>query len=176
MSRFIQIVEIRNRNTSTVLKVTTETKTVTVTDDHGFWLDENKQIKSVELVPNESEIYVAVEGGIQKEKVLDVETIYKDTDVYTFVVPGYQNYISDGVLSHNPTTTTYTWVQKTRSIQTGTNVTHTGGNETVTMTISQTTNVKFSTGSGELKNSTTHSVSAHLNVKITIGSGSLEIH
>ena len=137
------IKEIRNRNTSTVLKVTTETKTVTVTDDHGFWLDENKQIKSVELVPNESEIYVAVEGGIQKEKVLDVETIYKDTDVYTFVVPGYQNYISDGVLSHNPITTSYAWVQKTRAAQTGTNVTHTGASETVTMTISETTDVKF---------------------------------
>jgi len=137
------IKEIRNRTTSTILKVTTETKTITVTDDHGFWLDENKEIKSVELVPNETEIYVAVEGGIKKEKVLDVETIYNETDVYTFVVPGYQNYISDGILSHNPSITTYTWVQKTRAAQGGVNVAHTGGAETVLMTISETTDVKF---------------------------------
>ena len=141
------IEEVRTRKEKIYLKVETTTKTIKVSDNHGFWDDNNEKLIATDLIAGESQIYVKDGDGIKRELVTKVTPVYEDVDVYTFVIPGYQNYISNDIISHNPTTTVYTWVQQTASaISTTSNAaaTHTGtANETFVLNISQATPFKF---------------------------------
>ena len=78
---------------------------IKVSDSHGFWLNDNNQIKATELVAGESMINIKDGNGIKLVLVDIVEIIESDEFVYTFEVPGVHNYISDNIISHN----TGTW-------------------------------------------------------------------
>ena len=104
------------------IDVTTETKKIKVSLSHGFWLDDNVSKNVTTLIPGEDEIYTVVGSELKKEKVLAWELIDEPVDVYTFKVPKYNNYISNGILSHNPITgTSYAWVATNQSASSGTN-------------------------------------------------------
>lgn len=86
--------------------VTAGGHTVNVSDTHGFWQEGGFQIYALDLIENESEIYVKSSTGIVKAVVSSVEEIScADSDppvyVYTVSVPKYQNYVSNQLLSHN---------------------------------------------------------------------------
>jgi hypothetical protein len=75
---------------------------VKVSESHGFWLDNNEEIKVNDLIPNQSEIYINDGNTIIKKIVDNVEIIYEDVEVFTLHINETNNYISNGILSHNP--------------------------------------------------------------------------
>ena len=102
-----EIAKIKKRKVDKVYKVSAGGKTIRVSDSHGFWLNDNKQIKTVELVAGESMINIKDGNGIKLVLVDSVEIIKTDEWVYTFSVPGVHNYVSDDIISHNDGTWTY---------------------------------------------------------------------
>ena len=69
-----------------------------------------KEIKVTSLVAQESKIYIVQNESIILETVEEVELIREEIEVFTFKVPKYNNYISNNILSHNPTYgTNYAW-------------------------------------------------------------------
>ena len=98
-----KIKSINKRIVNEIYKVTLDNGTVIqVSDTHGFWLDNNEQIFVNKLVEGQSKIYVKDGNDIKLDFVKKVEIIQTDKEVFTFRIPKFENYISDGVISHNP--------------------------------------------------------------------------
>ena len=95
------IEKIQKRKVSTIYKVSAGGNTVKVSDSHGFWLNDNTQIKSTDLVAGKSMINIKDGNDIKYVLVDYIEIIETDEYVYTFEVPGVHNYISDNIISHN---------------------------------------------------------------------------
>jgi hypothetical protein len=100
---------IKTRTTTEIYKVTVGDKVIEVSDSHGFWLDNNEEIKTTELVEGESKIYV-IDGDSISLQLVDKIELLDGADVYTFSVAGVYNYISNDILSHNTITSGWTFV------------------------------------------------------------------
>lgn len=96
-----EIQNIQKRKVDKIYKVSAGGKTIRVSDSHGFWLNDNEQIKATQLVAGESMINIKDGNGIKLVLVDSIEIIETDEWVYTFGVPGVHNYISDDIISHN---------------------------------------------------------------------------
>ena len=105
---------IKRRTTTEIYKVTVGDKVIEVSDSHGFWLDNNEEIKTTELVEGESKIYVMDGDSIYLQLVDKIELL-DGADVYTFSVAGVYNYISNDILSHNTITSGWTFVGTTQT-------------------------------------------------------------
>jgi hypothetical protein len=103
---------IKTRTTTEIYKVTVGDKVIEVSDSHGFWLDNNEEIKTTELVEGESKIYV-MDGDSISLQLVDKIELLDGADVYTFSVAGVYNYISNDILSHNTITSGWTFVGTT---------------------------------------------------------------
>ena len=113
---------------------------VKTSDSHGFWLDNNEEIKTTDLIPGESEVYITTPQGIEKDLVESVEHIQEPVQVYTLEVPVYNNYISNGILSHNPVV----WNSATYSgTSASTTQAYAATNQQRTLTLSSAIPVKF---------------------------------
>lgn len=84
-----------------------EDRIVEVTHNHCFWYDGGVEVSALELNENDF-IYCKSENTIVKNKILKVEDIADTTEVFTFTIPTYQNYITNGLLSHNAVGDYYT--------------------------------------------------------------------
>jgi len=102
-----KVERVKKRKVDKVYKVVIGDKEVKVSDTHGFWLDNNEQVTTLDIIPNETKVYVVDGDTIKLQTVDSVEEIETDEWVYTFEVPGVHNYISNNILSHNPATWTY---------------------------------------------------------------------
>ena len=133
--------KVKKRKVDKVYKVVVGDKEVRVSDTHGFWLDNNEEVTAVDIIPNETKVYIVDGDTIKLQTVDSVEEIETDEWVYTFEVPGVHNYISNDILSHNPAT----WIYTSATTVSG----YTGSasalsNQTKTITISQSaTNAAF---------------------------------
>ena len=105
---------IKTRTTTEIYKVTVGDKVIEVSDSHGFWLDNNEEIKTTELVEGESKIYV-IDGDSISLQLVDKIELLDGADVYTFSVAGVYNYISNDILSHNTITSGWTFVGTTQN-------------------------------------------------------------
>ena len=119
-----QIAAKRERWVHEIYVVKTKERTIKVSDTHGFYLDNNVEIKVQDLVAGESEIYIYTdEGTLVKSLVLQVEHIkLTGTDTFhvlSFSTPPYLNYISDDILSHNYVT--YPWEYQAPTVYSATN-------------------------------------------------------
>ena len=104
---------IKRRTTTEIYKLTVGDKVIEVSDSHGFWLDNNEEIKTTELVEGESKIYVKDGDSISLQLVDKIELL-DGADVYTFSVAGVYNYISNDILSHNTVTSGWNYVGTTQ--------------------------------------------------------------
>ena len=111
---------IKRRTTTEIYKLTIGDKVIEVSDSHGFWLDNNEEIKTTELVEGESKVYVKDGDSISLQLVNKIELL-EGADVYTFSVAGVYNYISNDILSHNVITTGWTFVSTTQNGAQGNN-------------------------------------------------------
>ena len=111
---------IKRRTTTEIYKLTIGDKVIEVSDSHGFWLDNNEEIKTTELVEGESKVYVKDGDSISLQLVNKIELL-EGADVYTFSVAGVYNYISNDILSHNVVTTGWTFVGTTQNGNPGVN-------------------------------------------------------
>ena len=93
---------ILKRTINKIYVVTIGDLVLKVSESHGFWLDNNEEIKVNDLIPNQTEIYVIDGDTIIKKIVDNVEIIYENVDVFTLHIDETNNYISNGILSHNP--------------------------------------------------------------------------
>jgi len=91
---------VKTRTTNEIYKITVGDKVIEVSDSHGFWKDNNKEIPAKELIEGESKIYVK-DGDTISLQLVDKVEILEGDKVYTFSVPGVHNYISNDILSHN---------------------------------------------------------------------------
>ena len=104
------ISKIVNKSKDKYYVVKTDSAEVKVSDDHGFWMDGNQEIKVYSLIPGDSKIYIVDGGELIYETVNEVEVVDEEIEVFTFKIPTYNNYISNRVLSHNPFGgTTFSW-------------------------------------------------------------------
>jgi hypothetical protein len=103
INKFISnpVTEISSRIVDIIYKVKAGEYEVKVSDSHEFWLDNNDKILVGDLIVGQTEIYIKTENSIKKVLVESVETINHNVDVYTLSVAGTNNYISDGIISHN---------------------------------------------------------------------------
>jgi hypothetical protein len=136
-----KVENVRSKTIDKVFKVSAGGNEVKVSDSHGFWLDGNEQIKAKDLIPGVSKINIRDGNTIKLVIVDDVEIIEGDEMVYTFFVPGANNYISNGIISHNIGMTT--WEEVPESINAGGYSGISGYNQTINMYISQATPVQF---------------------------------
>ena len=96
--------------------VRTDSAEVKVSDNHGFWMDGNQEIKVYSLIPGDSKIYIVDGEELLHETVNEVEVVDEEIEVFTFKIPTYNNYISNRVLSHNPFgNTTFSWATVSNS-------------------------------------------------------------
>jgi hypothetical protein len=102
-----EITQIKKRKVDKIYKVSAGDKTIKVSDSHGFWLNDNQQIKTTDLISGESMINIKDGNDIKLVLVDSVEIIETDEWVYTFGVPGVHNYISNDIISHNSGTWEY---------------------------------------------------------------------
>jgi hypothetical protein len=94
------ISNIHSRKVENIYRVQIGNTTLDVSDTHGFWLD-GGEIKVQDIVVGETKIYVK-DGDSKKLEIVDsVTLINKEVNVYTFSVPKFVNYISNGIISHN---------------------------------------------------------------------------
>ena len=135
-----EIQQIKKRKVNTIYKVSAGGNVVKVSDSHGFWLNDNEQIKATELVAGESMINIKDGNGIKLVLVDGVEIIETNEYVYTFEVPGVHNYISDNIISHNEST----WNYVASNISPGFQYLKTGASGvTISMNITSSVEVKF---------------------------------
>jgi len=98
-----KIKSIHKRIVNEIYKVTLSNGLIVeVSDTHGFWLDNNEQIFATELVEGQSKIYIKDNNDISLQLVAKVELIETEEEVFTFRIPKYENYVSNGIVSHNP--------------------------------------------------------------------------
>ena len=96
-----KVSSVKSRIVDKIYKISAGGKTIKVSDSHGFWLNDNNQIKATELVEGISEINIKDGNTIKVVKVDSVQIIHELTTVYTIEVPGVHNYISNDIISHN---------------------------------------------------------------------------
>jgi hypothetical protein len=96
-----KVSSVKSRIVDKIYKISAGGKTIKVSDSHGFWLNDNNQIKAAELVEGISEINIKDGNTIKVVKVDSVQIIHELTTVYTIEVPGVHNYISNDIISHN---------------------------------------------------------------------------
>ena len=136
-----KVENVRSRTIDKVFKVSAGGNEVKVSDSHGFWLYGNEQIKAKDLIPGVSKINIRDGNTIKLVIVDDVEIIEGDEMVYTFSVPDVNNYISNGIISHNSALTN--WVEVYDSINYGGVSGMSGYTQTINMYISEATPVQF---------------------------------
>ena len=139
-----KVENIRSRTIDKVFKVSAGGNEIKVSDSHGFWLDGNEQIKVKDLIPGVSKINIR-DGDTIKLVIVDyVEIIEGDEMVYTFSVPGANNYISNGIISHNEAMVGIsTWIEIPENISPGFAVGYYGSTEIINMNITSTSPVRF---------------------------------
>ena len=102
--------KISKRDVSNVYEVKVDNKVIQVSDSHGFWLfgdDTNSaKVLASDLYKHQnneelSRVWVKDGDTIKKCNITYIKNIKKDTEVITFSVPGYVNYISNDIISHN---------------------------------------------------------------------------
>ena len=93
--------KIKTRIVDKIYEISAGGNTIKVSDSHGFWLDDNKQIKATELVEGVSQINIKDGNTIKLVIVDSVKIIETNELVYTLEVPGVHNYVSNNILSHN---------------------------------------------------------------------------
>jgi hypothetical protein len=135
-----EITNIKKRKVNKVYKVSAGSKTIRVSDSHGFWLNNNEQIKATQLIAGESMINIKDGNGIKLVLVDSVEIIETNEWVYTFEVPGVHNYVSDDIISHNEATWNYVATNTISSYQN--NVSSQSG-VTRSINITSTGNIRF---------------------------------
>jgi len=140
------ISKVVSTNVNHYYRVKTNSTEVKVSDTHGFWIDGNKEIKVTSLVAQESKIYIVQNESIVLETVEEVELIREEIEVFTFKVPKYNNYISNNILSHNPTYgTNYAWEAVTALAKNGI-TSYSGlsaGSKTININVSQAVDFKL---------------------------------
>jgi hypothetical protein len=134
-----KIENIKSRTVNKIFKVSAGGKEVKVSETHGFWLDGNAEIKVGDLIPGESKINIKDGNTIQLVIVDNVEIIESVQTVYTFVVPVANNYISNGIISHNPSY----WVLTPSNTIAATSYPFNGGVTTTNIFISSTGLIRF---------------------------------
>ena len=134
---------ISNRRVDIVYKVSVGGLSVTVSDTHGFWLDSANEIKVTDIIEGETKIYIRDGNVLRFETVSSVELINDTYDVFTFSVPPLVNYVSNGIISHNPPQ--FSWVQT--DFVNASNATDT----TVSATTSVNTNITVTASSTEAR-------------------------
>ena len=134
-----KIENIKSRTVNKIFKVSAGGKEVKVSETHGFWLDGNAEIKVGDLIPGESKINIKDGNTIQLVIVDNVEIIESVQTVYTFVVPVANNYISNGIISHNPSA----WVLTPSNTIAATSYPFNGGVTTTNIFISSTGLIRF---------------------------------
>ena len=106
--------KVLTREVNEVYVVTLENQqTVRVSDTHNFWVDNNETLGVQDLIPGKSKVYSVVDENIEKVVVKSVVKHEGPELVTTFVIPKYNNYISNGILSHNPISAN--WYTRTAS-------------------------------------------------------------
>jgi hypothetical protein len=126
--------DVKSRTTTKIYKITVGDKVVEVSDSHGFWKDNNEQIKATELIAGESKIYVKDGNSISLQLVDGVEILEGDK-VYTFSVPGVYNYISNDIISHNISTGYWTYTDTQQGGVAAVNGSYTGAAQTISIPI-----------------------------------------
>ena len=159
---------IKRRTTTEIYKLTIGDKVIEVSDSHGFWLDNNEEIKTTELVEGESKVYVKDGDSISLQLVNKIELL-EGADVYTFSVAGVYNYISNDILSHNVTTTGWTYVATSQggiSANNGVALAQTDANVTINITTAATNarlrySVRLGTTAGYSQNTTSNGTTSN---------------
>ena len=93
---------VKSRTVDKIYEISAGGKTIKVSESHGFWLNNNNQIKAEDLIEGTSEINIRDGNTIKVVKVDSIRIIHEPTTVYTLEVPGVHNYISNDIISHNP--------------------------------------------------------------------------
>ena len=93
---------VKSRTVDKIYEISAGGKTIKVSESHGFWLNNNNQIKAEDLIEGTSEINIRDGNTIKVVKVDSIRIIHESTTVYTLEVPGVHNYISNDIISHNP--------------------------------------------------------------------------
>ena len=150
--------DVKRRTTNEIYKITVGDNVVEVSDSHGFWKDNNEQIKATEIIAGESKIYVKDGNSISLQLVDDVEIIGGDT-VYTFSVPGVYNYISNNIISHNISNGYWTYTGTSQGGVAAVNGSYTGVSQTVSIPVTTAStaaalrySVRLSTIAGSTEN------------------------
>jgi len=167
---------IKRRTTTEIYKLTIGDKVIEVSDSHGFWLDNNEEIKTTELVEGESKVYVKDGDSISLQLVNKIELL-EGADVYTFSVAGVYNYISNDILSHNAQLTTgWTFVGTTQNGAAGNDgafLGETGKSVTINCTSASTAaalrySVQIGTTAGYRQNTSSNGTTSNSYVSATV--------
>jgi hypothetical protein len=134
-----KIENIKTRTVNKIFKVSAGGKEVKVSETHGFWLDGNAEIKVSDLIPGESKINIKDGNTIKLVIVDNVEIIESVQTVYTFVVPVAHNYISNDIISHNPSY----WALTPANTISAVSYPFTGGEITTNIFLSATGLIRF---------------------------------
>ena len=141
------ISNISKRNVSEIYEVTVDGNVIEVSDSHGFWLFGDSinsgQVLAKTLYTGQHdnlEIWVRDGDTIKKSIVTYVRRILKETEVITFTVPTFVNYISNNIISHNVAGWGgFTWIITTLSNGSSASATSTlSGTSTLTRTVTST--------------------------------------
>jgi hypothetical protein len=84
-----------------VYLVKTETKSVIISEEQGFWLDSGDKLKVKDIVLNDSKVYVLVKNILVSEKVISIERLNESLMVYNIIGSTYRNYFLNDILLHN---------------------------------------------------------------------------
>ena len=96
------IYDLASRDVDFVYVVVCDGKLLKVSDSHTFWTYGRKdEIPVQDLVAGKSKIYVKVGDTIELKLVDDVYKLDTNEKVYSFTVPDFRNYVSNGIISHN---------------------------------------------------------------------------
>jgi hypothetical protein len=85
------------------VRLTLDDRTIDVSTSHGFWYDGGVEVNVMEFLENPpiNFVYIQEDNRLIKKYLKNAEVIRKGIKVYTLSIPGYQNYISNGIISHN---------------------------------------------------------------------------
>jgi len=103
--------DIRKKIVERVYEVCVGDIKLVTSENHGFWIDGGAQIKVQDLIENQTEIYVKDGENIKLKTVTSVRVLEKQSQVITFKIPKYENYISENIISHNPAGDDYPIIQ-----------------------------------------------------------------
>lgn len=137
------ISKISTRIVDKIYEISAGGKVIKVSDTHGFWLNDNHQIRAIDIVAGQTFINIKDGDNIKLVIVDSVNIIEGETTVYTFEVPEVHNYISADIISHNEDPT-FSWEYYPSVTQGGVSFPfNQGGTKTITMNLASTEDVKF---------------------------------